>query len=63
MKVIISMSFSYGIFVSFVSILDQSLKSLDFENPNQATSTILGSALIMGTFSTFIFTKAIRMTL
>ncbi len=57
------MSFSYGIFISFISILDESLATLGYQNPGQATSTTIGSAMLMGTFSAFMFTKAIRSTL
>jgi hypothetical protein len=63
LKIILSMSFSYGIFISFISILDESLATLGYENPGQATSTTIGSAMLMGTFSAFMFTRAIRNTL
>lgn len=63
LKIIISMSFSYGIFISFVSILDESLAILDYGNPGRTTSATLSSAMLIGTISAFMFTKAIRISL
>lgn len=57
------MSFSYGIFLSFVSILDSSLDTLGYSNPGRATSTTLGSAMLMGILSAFLFSYAVRTTL
>lgn len=57
------MSFSYGIFLSFVSILDSSLNSLGYSHPGRVTSITLGSAMLMGVFSAFFFSYAVRTTL
>ncbi len=62
MKTILSMSFSYGIFISFVSILDESLATLGYNNPGKSTSATIGSAILVGTASALLFTWAIRKT-
>lgn len=56
------MSCSYGIFLSFVSLLDQSLDILEYSNPGKATSVNLVCAITVGVFSSFGFSNAIKKT-
>lgn len=59
----LSMTFEYGIMISYLAILDQSLSSLGYEDPGQITAVTILSATVVGIFSTFIFSSTIKRTL
>lgn len=54
------MSFSYGIFLSFISNLDICLDIIGYENSGRVTSITLGAAILMGAGSAFFLTNSIR---
>ena len=57
------MTFEYGMTVSYLSILDQSLKSLGFHDPGQITSVSILSATSAGIFTTFFLISVLKKTL
>lgn len=56
------MSFSYGVFISFATVLDQGLKALGYQKPNIFTSTVILFAMLAGVISSFLFSYAMRVT-
>ena len=49
--------------ISFLSVLDQTLSTLGYEDPGQATALTIASAMLIGIISAAIFTTAIKLTL
>ena len=49
--------------ISFLSVLDQTLSTLGYEDPGQATALTIASAMLIGIISATIFTTAIKITL
>jgi hypothetical protein len=60
LKIVAAMSFSYGIFLSFISNLDDCLDIIGYDNPGKVTSITLGAAILMGAGSAFFFSNSIR---
>lgn len=63
MKTILGVSFSYGIFISYISLLNESLATLGYKQPGKTTSSLIIPALLMGIISTFLVIRAVTKTI
>lgn len=56
------MMFSYGTMIAFIATLDPILKSMNYEDSNQTTAVTILFAMLVGIFSTPIFSTIIKKT-
>lgn len=57
------MTFNYGVIMSYLPNLDQTLKDVGFTKPGVATSYIVISAMFSGIIGSFFFVQKIKQTL
>lgn len=56
------MSLSYGIFISFISVLNDCLEVLEFKESGKVTSIVIGFAMAVGAMFALFSTFAVRFT-
>ena len=59
----LAMTFEYGAMVSFLSVLDQTLSSIGYDDPGQAAALTILATTIFGILPTVIFSILIKRTL
>lgn len=62
-KILLAMTFSYGSITSYLAILEQSLKTIGYQQSGRATALIVLSATLSGLPATIMFARRIKTTL